>query len=49
MNRARVAESCIRIFQPPGVINIVLKDKHSGVVVSEMDSKAKKALKNKVR
>ena len=27
----------------------MLKDKHSGVVVSEMESKDKKALKNKVR
>ena len=46
MNRAIFVEECGRIFQLPGVINIVLKDKHGGVVVSKLDSTAKKAFKN---
>ena len=46
MNRAISVEECGRIFQLPGVINIVLKDKHGGVVVSQLESTAKKAFKN---
>ena len=49
MNRARVAESCGGTFLIPGVIDIVLKYKHSGVSFSELESTAKKALKNEVR
>ena len=49
MNRARVVEACGGKFQLPGVIIIVLKDKHSGVAVSQMDSTDKKAIKKKVR
>ena len=49
MNRARVVEACGGQFQLPGVIIIVLKDKHSGVAVSQMDSTTKKSLKNEVR
>ena len=49
MNRARFSEACVRKFQLPGVINIVLKDKHSGVAVSQLNPTAKKALKNEGR
>ena len=49
MNQSRVAESCGGTFQIPGVIDIVLKDKHSRVVVSQIDSTAKNSLKNDVR
>ena len=48
MNQARVVEACGGTFQLPGVINIVLKDKHSGVVASQLGSTYNKALKNKL-
>ena len=48
MNRARIAESWGGALQLPGVINIVFKDKFSGVEVSQLDSTANKALNNKV-
>ena len=48
LNLARVAEACDRTIQIPGVINIVLKDKHSGFSVSQLNSTAKEALNNEV-
>ena len=48
MNRTRVAESYSRTFHLPGVINILLKDKQSGVLVSKMDSTYIKSIKNEV-
>ena len=48
MNPSRVDEIFGRTFQLPGVIDIVLKDKHSGVAVIQLESTGKKALKNKV-
>ena len=49
MNQARVSEACGGTFKLPGVTEIVLKDKNCGVVVSELNPTAKKALKNEVR
>ena len=49
MNQARVLEAWSGTFQIPGVIRIVLKDKHSGIAVSQLESKANKELKNEVR
>ena len=48
MYQERVAETCGGTFQLPGVIDIVLKDKHSGVSVSELDSTSKKELNNEL-
>ena len=44
MNRVRVSEACGRTFQIPGAIEIILDDKHSGVVIRELDPTPKKAL-----
>ena len=48
MNQTIFAEVCGGTFQLPGVIYIVLKDKHSGFLANELDSTAKKLLNNKV-
>ena len=48
MNQTIVAEACGGKFQLPGMINLVSKEKHSAVAVSQLGSTAKKALKNEV-
>ena len=48
MNRARVDKACRGTFHLPGVIDIALKEKPSGVAVSQLESTAKNELKNKV-
>ena len=48
MYQERFAEACCGTFQIQGVINIVLKEKHSGSAVIHLDSTAKKELKNEV-
>ena len=47
-NQEKVAEACGGKFKLPGVIDIVLKDKHIGVAVSQLDPISKKALNNEV-
>ena len=49
MDWAIADEECGGTFQIPGVIDKVLRDKHSGVAVSKLESTAKKVLKNEVR
>ena len=48
MYQERFAEACCGTFQIQGVINIVLKEKHSGAAVNELYSTDKEAFKKEV-
>ena len=48
MNQEMFTEACSGTFKLSRVFDIVLKDKQSGFVVSQMDTTDKKALKNEV-